>query len=273
MKVTDQHDEVVLEAKEPEVAMGEDTANIMNHMLQTVVTSGTGSAADFGSMPLIGKTGTTSESVDRWFVGGSPYYIAACWFGFDNPETLRASGNPALNIWKKVMEPIHEDLEDQDFPDTEMVTYRRYCTQTGLLATVNCPSTSVGWYKTSYLPACTSHEGRLASELDKPVRNPVPSNSSGGDDEDDEPSENTVTSAPAETSSAESATSSAPETSSQVSEVPSEPPASSEPTETSEEQPESQPEEPDSSQPEDTSQPDEPEPPDEPAGQDDPGGG
>ena len=273
VKVTDQHDEVVLEAKEPEVAMGEDTANIMNHMLQTVVTSGTGSAADFGSMPLIGKTGTTSESVDRWFVGGSPYYIAACWFGFDNPETLRASGNPALNIWKKVMEPIHEDLEDQDFPDTEMVTYRRYCTQTGLLATVNCPSTSVGWYKTNYLPACTSHEGRLASELDKPVRNPVPSNSSGGDDEDDEPSENTVTSAPAETSSAESTTTSAPETSSQVSEVPSEPPASSEPTETSEEQPESQPEEPDSSQPEDTSQPDEPEPPDEPAGQDDPGGG
>ncbi|MCI8361350.1 MAG: penicillin-binding protein [Clostridiales bacterium] len=228
VKVTDQHDEIILEPKEPKIAMGEDTANIMNHILQTVITSGTGTAAKFGQLPLMGKTGTTSESVDRWFVGGSPYYVAACWFGFDNPETLRTSGNPALNVWKKVMEPIHKDMEFKEFPDTENVAYRRYCTATGLVATVNCSSTSTGWFKTGYLPSCTSHKGKLADELDKPVQNSIKSNT--GDGESGGASSQAETSSQAEQTTSEEPASSEPATSYSPS---SAPPSSSAPPDSS----------------------------------------
>lgn len=162
-KITDQYDEVVLEQGKSTIAMGEDTANIMNKLLQNVVygSNGTGTAAKFGTLPIYGKTGTTSDNYDRWFVGGTPYYIAACWYGFDTPATLKVSGNPALNVWKKVMEQINEGKADADFPQSDSVVYARYCTTSGMLATTNCPSTAYGWFKTSYLPACTTHGGTL----------------------------------------------------------------------------------------------------------------
>lgn len=181
-KVTDQHDEIVLEATPSAIAMGEDTANIMNHLLQGVITgtSGTGRSAKFGSMPLFGKTGTTDDNNDRWFIGGSPYYVAATWFGFDMPAKLNLASNPALKVWKAFMEPLNEGLEYKDFPDTEYVSYRRYCTASGMVATENCHSTQVGWFKTSYLPSCTTHKGPLAAELEKPgAPKPVSSTVSG----------------------------------------------------------------------------------------------
>ena len=162
-KITDQYGEVVLEPSKPTVAIGEDTANIMNKLLQNVIygSSGTGTSAKFGNLPLYGKTGTTSDNNDRWFVGGSPYYIAACWYGFDTPYALNVSGNPALNVWKKVMSQINSGLEYKDFPQSNAAVYARYCTVSGMAATDNCSSTAYGWFKASYRPACTTHGGKL----------------------------------------------------------------------------------------------------------------
>lgn len=169
-KITDQYDEIVLEQPKYEIAIGEDTAYIMNRMLQNVISgsSGTGTAAKFGSMPIFGKTGTTSEDNDRWFVGGTPYYVASCWFGFDIPDTVRASGNPALNVWKNVMQKINSGLEYKDFPKTDSVVYARYCTVSGMAATTNCSSVANGWFKSSYMPACTTHGGSLLGALTTP---------------------------------------------------------------------------------------------------------
>ena len=96
-------------------AVSEETAYWMTDMLYGAVQYGTGSEANLGYMPTAGKTGTSSDSKDRWFVGFTPYYVAAVWTGYDMPATMRVSGNPAAQIWKKIMSPIHEGLESKPF--------------------------------------------------------------------------------------------------------------------------------------------------------------
>ena len=170
-KITNQYDEVVMEQAPAKVAFGEDTAVIMNRLLQNVIWSdnGTGKMARYGSMPLFGKTGTTSEEKDRWFVGGSAYYVGACWIGFDEPYKIRASGNPAADIWRNVMRRVHSDLKYKTFPDTDAVVYGRYCLTSGMYATTNCGSTARGWFKSSYMPGCTTHGGSPLDTLKKPT--------------------------------------------------------------------------------------------------------
>ena len=71
-------------------------------------------------MPVGGKTGTTSDNWDRWFVGFTPYYVAAVWTGYDMPEVMNFAGNPASQIWRLVMAPIHENLPYKDFPTPDI---------------------------------------------------------------------------------------------------------------------------------------------------------
>ena len=61
------------------VAMKESTAYIMNGLLEQVIQSGTGSGAYFSGMTIAGKTGSTDDWRDRYFVGYSPYYSCAVW--------------------------------------------------------------------------------------------------------------------------------------------------------------------------------------------------
>ena len=98
------------------VAFSPNTAYVMSYMLKNAAAAGTGTEANFWSMPVAGKTGTTTDYKDRWFVGYTPYYVAAVWTGFDIPERIYTSGNPAAQLWRKVMAPIHEGLEYKDFP-------------------------------------------------------------------------------------------------------------------------------------------------------------
>jgi penicillin-binding protein 1A len=75
-------------------------------------------------MPTAGKTGTTTDSKDRWFCGFTPYYAAACWTGYDTPEVMNTGGsNPAALIWKRVMTLVHENLPVRDFgtPDSTYI--------------------------------------------------------------------------------------------------------------------------------------------------------
>ena len=115
-------------------AMKESTAWLMNKMLRSVVREGTGTSARFDGMTIAGKTGTTSNNFDRYFVGYTPYYSAAVWVGYrDKPEKIVAKGNPAAAIWKKVMEPLHEGLKDKSFPDKpEGITSAQVCADCGL---------------------------------------------------------------------------------------------------------------------------------------------
>ena len=91
------------------------TAYTMTYMMQNAVENGTGREARLYNMPVAGKTGTSGDYKDRWFCGVTPYYVAAVWTGFDTPATINVSGNPAAQLWKKVMQPLHDGLEYKAF--------------------------------------------------------------------------------------------------------------------------------------------------------------
>lgn len=91
------------------------TAHVMTYMMQNAVENGTGGEAALWTMPVAGKTGSSTDYKDRWFVGCTPYYVAAVWTGYDTPERVQTSSNPAAKAWKRVMGPIHEGLTWQSF--------------------------------------------------------------------------------------------------------------------------------------------------------------
>lgn len=164
-KVLDQNGNVVLsyDDNSPTLALTEDTATIMNHLLQNVVYGSNGTAKGAGSfvpqMKLFAKTGTTNSQNDLWFVGGSPYYVASTWCGYDTQQPI-SQNTIAQKMWGAVMSKIHDKLPEKEFVDSTYVVQRFFCKETGSLATKSCPSRSVGWYKKSNLPeACKTHTG------------------------------------------------------------------------------------------------------------------
>ena len=172
--IYDQFDNVVDDTTKvkPLPAISEDTATVMNHLLQQVVKKGTGSGAGINGFDVFAKTGTTSDSQDLWFVGGTPYYVASCWYGFDNPQKYSPNGMSgyfsdgtnvsaaALRIWREVMSKIHENLPKKEFKDSEYAQQMKYCTSTGLIATSGCPSTAKGWYRADNIPSTCTHSGK-----------------------------------------------------------------------------------------------------------------
>lgn len=165
-KVEDQHGEVILsEDTEKHLAISDDTATVMNHLLQNVVYgsngTGKGAASYIPNMKIYAKTGTSNNSNDLWFVGGSPYYVASCWCGYDTQQAISDSAI-AMKMWGAVMSKVHSGLEPKQFTDSSYAVKKYYCTSTGLLATDSCPSKAVGWYKKGSVPgACKTHGGTL----------------------------------------------------------------------------------------------------------------
>ena len=177
-KVTDKRGEIVLEQNtRPVVAISEDTAMIMNKMLQNVIygANGTGKAqaSTFSKFRAFGKTGTSNDSKDKWFVGGSPYYVASSWIGYQTQQKMPSSNTGlAAKLWRQVMGEIHRNLPAKDYPTSKYVVKRYYCAETGLLATDACEKVDIGWYKKSKLPSvCTTHEGGV---LETPKTDTMP---------------------------------------------------------------------------------------------------
>jgi len=163
-KVLDQRNNVILDATaKSSLAISEDTATVMNHLLQTVVygSKGTGAGAKsyVPKMKIYAKTGTSNNSNDLWFVGGTPYYVGSCWCGYETQEEIKKS-DIALTMWGAVMSKVHSGLKAKEFSDSSYAYKKYYCTQSGLLATDSCKSKAIGWYKKNNIPSvCTTHKG------------------------------------------------------------------------------------------------------------------
>ena len=172
--VTDMEGNVILEKDTTQVrVISEETATVLNRLLQTVVSRGTGAQANIQNQTGIvtaGKTGSATgvkyvngvqvdiDNPDLWFIGFTPYYIGGVWMGYDIQEEIYYSTYPTPILWKNLMLPIHEGLEAADFTYSENVQALQYCTESGDLATENCPSTATGWYKETYIPSsCILH--------------------------------------------------------------------------------------------------------------------
>ncbi len=167
-KVCDQHGKVILEYDyKAKLAISEDTATVMNHLLQQVVygSNGTGAGAKkyVSNMRIYAKTGTSNNSNDLWFVGGTPYYVASCWCGYDKQQAISNSAI-AQTMWGEVMSRVHSGLEAKKFENSSYASCYYYCTQTGLLATDACPNKATGWYKKGKVPSvCKEHNGAALS--------------------------------------------------------------------------------------------------------------
>ena len=140
-KVYDRHGNVLLDnEQESREVMSEKAVNYINYTLTNAASVGTGAGADFYSVDVAGKTGTTSSSRDRWFCGYTGYYTAAVWCGYDTPETISLNFNPASRLWKNVMEPLHKGLANITMYDTGKMVSVSVCLDSGKVATDACKS-------------------------------------------------------------------------------------------------------------------------------------
>ena len=130
-RITDQRGKVLLESKPPVLTANSRTidarnAFIMNSLLQEVARSGTAAKAQatLKRPDLFGKTGTTNDSIDTWFVGYQPTLTAAVWMGYDTPKKLgdkETGGGLSLPIWINFMEYALKDVPVAEYPPPDGV--------------------------------------------------------------------------------------------------------------------------------------------------------
>ena len=145
-------------------AIGEDTAYIMNRLLHSVLFDYSGTAygihPDANVMDSIGKTGTTNDNKDVWFVGLTPKYVMATWYGYDQNEPMddynnyyiyhrkgSQKGHPGASAFAEVMDTVQADDEIVTWDMPETVEKGAFCTISGDIPTDGCPR-GTGYYKT-----------------------------------------------------------------------------------------------------------------------------
>lgn len=115
-KVTNNRGEVLLEkTPNPERVLDPKVAYLLKDLLKTSVSEGLASRARMQNHTVYGKTGTTSDNFDVWFVGFTSHYTGAVWFGNDINIPLSRGSEFTADFWRKVMEDLHENLEPQEF--------------------------------------------------------------------------------------------------------------------------------------------------------------
>lgn len=117
-KITNAQGEEIYKADQTAtVIYKENACRQMTDILQSVITSGTGRGYSLGSMPCAGKTGTTNDNKDGWFVGYTPYYTTSVWVGYDIPKEVPGLGGGTYpgRIWHDFMVKIHEGLDPVNF--------------------------------------------------------------------------------------------------------------------------------------------------------------
>ena len=125
--------------------LSEKAINYINYCLDSVVASGTGTAADLYKalgMDVAGKTGTTNANKDLYFAGYTGHYTAAVWSGFKTPEKIvlatSKTPSPSMYLWKQVMLQVHEGLETIPLYDSSAMESVTICMDSGKLATEAC---------------------------------------------------------------------------------------------------------------------------------------
>ncbi len=150
LRVEDANGKVILEKDDiGNVVLSEENAAIMTKMLTNVVNRGTATKVTLKSqVNCAGKTGTTSNDYDRWFIGYTPYFIGGVWYGYEYPKSLaNLKSNPCITIWDEIMTELHQKYIDaaanggealKTFEAPETVVSARYCRDSGLLMTEAC---------------------------------------------------------------------------------------------------------------------------------------
>lgn len=136
-KVTNKRDEVLIDkVPRSEQVVDPGVAFIMTDILHTTVTRGIANRAAIGTQPVAGKTGTTSDNYDAWFVGFTPQYTAAVWIGNDVNIELSEGSAAAAKLWSSVMKKVCAGIPEGSFlPAPENVISVTIDNKSGLLPT------------------------------------------------------------------------------------------------------------------------------------------
>lgn len=147
-KVVDRYGNVLEEDDHPdkEVVLTPQIAYMMVNLMQSTFDHprGTGHSARYHGFlrPAGGKTGTSDDFCDNWFVGYTPQITAGCWVGFDDKTSIgknQTGATNALPIWTDFMKAAHDTLEIEQFAEPEGIVHATICKESGKLATPYCP--------------------------------------------------------------------------------------------------------------------------------------
>ncbi|WP_165000446.1 transglycosylase domain-containing protein [Anaerophilus nitritogenes] len=140
IKITDRDGNIILENNGyKNRVISKEAAFIMTDMLKDVVSNGIAKSARLDSgnsqIPVAGKTGTTTDNYDAWFVGYTPYYVGATWIGNDINIELSKGSSASVKLWNTVMKQIHEGLPAKTFVKPNNIISLAVDTKSGKLPT------------------------------------------------------------------------------------------------------------------------------------------
>ncbi len=177
LKILDRSGKVIVDnTPESRVVIREETAQVLTKLLTSVVTDSGGTAYGAlsqlsGKCEVAGKTGTTSDNKDRWFVGYTPYCIGGIWLGYDTPASLSGiSGKKHIRLWDSIMSEVHDIIGEskENTFDFSLLVEARYCTESGKLAcdacyhTANGNKTAIGYFTRDSLPKAKCDRHRIS---------------------------------------------------------------------------------------------------------------
>ena len=169
LKVVDRYGQVLEEnnAVQREEVLSPQTAFVMTSLMRSVVDEGTGlRARGMGfTRPAGGKTGTSDEFCDNWFIGYTPQITAGVWLGFDDKTSLgrnEEGSRNAVPVWTDFMIAAHDSLPLMDFEEPEGIVHLDICQESGELATDRCINVRSEVFKVENqaTASCHVHPGR-----------------------------------------------------------------------------------------------------------------
>ncbi|HSB33592.1 MAG TPA: PBP1A family penicillin-binding protein [Nitrospirota bacterium] len=165
----------------PEQAMKPETAYLTTYLLKGVIEHGTGWKAQELGRPSAGKTGTTNDFRDAWFIGYTPALVAGVWVGRDNQESIgpkETGARTALPIWLEFMKKAHADRTAEDFAAPDGIVFKQIDPGTGLLSMDHCRSS----IREAYIPGTEPRrycEETAQDAEEPPIQDEVPAGETG----------------------------------------------------------------------------------------------
>jgi penicillin-binding protein 1A len=156
LKIVDRYGNVLEEAvSERRKIIEKDTAFIMTSLMESVVQHGTGQRIKALSRPTAGKTGTTNDMYDAWYIGYTPEYVAGVWVGFDSEAPLGKTETGAVAaspIWLGFMKRVLANEPVKTFQPPEGVVFAKIDAETGLLPVPESRKTIFECFKEGTVP-------------------------------------------------------------------------------------------------------------------------
>ncbi len=139
--VTDNYGNVILSRDDDKSKiLSAETSILITKMLEGVVTEGTARSISFNeNIAVAGKTGTSSDNKDKWFIGYTPELVCGVWTGYDIPQPINSIKNPSCTIFNEIMLKIYEnESASLEFTIPEKIVEVDFCKDSGLLPCEEC---------------------------------------------------------------------------------------------------------------------------------------